>query len=379
MEPRLVKYLHNKGMLLGLPTGGTFELTPRCNFNCKMCYVHLTQEEQRARGRELTTEEWLQIGKEAKDAGTVFLLLTGGEPTLRPDFPELLHKLKEIGLLVSVNSNGVLLEGKLLEFLKNDPPTRLNISLYGTNNETYEELCGVPAYDRVLRNIQALREAGIDVKVNMAVTPSNLRDMQSVLETANRMNVHTQAANYLFPPVRLHPEMCGQNYRMEAEAAGEAQAQFEFLRYTKEQFLRRVRAFCSQIPPEDFGEDDCGGDDGSAAVGDVIRCRAGKSAFWIDWDGKMLPCGQMAEPAVNVLELGFAEAWKQTRANAAAIRLPPECATCDIKHICRACAAMCYCETGRFDGKPDYVCRMHRSYIRAMKQYCREAYGEEII
>lgn len=374
MEAKLAKYLHMKGAQLGLPTSGTFELTPRCNFNCRMCYVHLTQEEQLARGRELTTEEWLRIGKEARDAGTVFLLLTGGEPTLRPDFPELLHKLKEMGLFVTVNSNGVLLEGELLEFLKNDPPTRFNISLYGTNNETYEALCGVPAYDRVLRNIQALREAGIDVKVNMSVTPANNQEMSAVYETAKRMNVHTQAASYMFPPVRLHPELCGRNFRMDAEEAGKTQARYEFGKCTKEQFLRRVQALRDNISPEEETDEDCGED---CSDGDIIRCRAGKTAFWIDWDGKMLPCGQMAEPAVNVLETGFSEAWKQTRANAAAIRLPPECNTCDIRNICHACAAMCYCETGSFSKKPDYVCRMKRSYINAMMQFWQEEYGGE--
>lgn len=373
MEPRLAKYLHMKGMRLGLPTGGTFELTPRCNFNCKMCYVHLTEEEQRKRGRELTTEEWLQIGKEARDAGTVFLLLTGGEPTLRPDFPELFHKLKEMGLCVSVNSNGMLLQGELLEFFRQDPPTRINISLYGTNNETYEKLCGVPAYDRVIRNIRALREAGIDVKVTMSVTPANCQDMESVYETAKSLNVHTQAASYMFPPVRLHPEMCGKNFRMGAEEAGKLQAQYEFTKCTKEQFLRRIQALRDKISPDEQSEEDC--DDG---IGDTIHCRAGKSTFWIDWDGKMLPCGQMAEPAVNVLETGFAEAWRQTRANAAAIRLPQECSSCDIKDICHACAAMCYCETGSFSGKPDYVCRMKRSYIDAMMQYWQTEYGGKV-
>lgn len=373
MEPKLVKYLHMRGMQLGLPTGGTFELTPRCNFNCKMCYVHLTQEEMQKRGRELTTSEWLLLGKEAKDAGTVFLLLTGGEPTLRPDFPELLHKFKELGLLVTVNSNGVLLEGKLLEFLKNDPPTRINVSLYGTNDETYEKLCGVPAFDRVLRNIRALREAGIDVKVNMSVTPANEQDLQAVMEIARSMNVHTQAASYLFPPVRLHPEQCGQNFRMEAEEAGRLQARFEFLQCTKEQFLRRVRALRDKISPDEESDADCG-----ELIGDTIHCRAGKSSFWINWDGNMLPCGQMAEPAVNVLETGFSEAWKQIRAAAAEIRLPPACSACDIKNICQACAAMCYCETGSFCDKPDYVCRMKRSYIDAMMQTWQEEYGGEV-
>lgn len=373
MEPKMAKYLHMKGKQLGLPIGGTFELTPRCNFNCPMCYVHLTKEEQEKRGRELTTEEWLQIGREAKDAGTVFLLLTGGEPTLRPDFPELFHKLKEMGMMISINSNGLLLDGKLLELFRNDPPTRINISLYGTSNETYEQLCGVPAYDRVIGNIRALREAGVDVKVNMSVTPANSSDMQSVYETAKELRIHTQATPYMFPPVRLHPEMRGTNFRMSAEEAGRVQAQYEFTRCTKEQFSQRIQALQNRISPDAQSEDECGD-----IVGEGIHCRAGITTFWIDWDGKMLPCGQMAEPAVDVLQLGFDEAWKRTKENAAAIRLPAECAKCEIKDICHACAAMCYCETGSFSGKPDYVCRWKQSYIDSMMQCWEKEYGGKL-
>lgn len=373
MEPRLVRYLHMKGKQLGLPIGGTFELTPRCNFNCKMCYVHLTEAEQKLRGTELTTEQWLQIGREAKDAGTVFLLLTGGEPTLRPDFPELLHKLKQMGFLVSVNSNALLMEGKILEAIQRDPPSRINISLYGTSNETYEKQCGVPVYDRVIRNIRALRESGIDVKVNMSVTPANNQDMQSVYETAKELNVHTQATPYMFPPIRLHPELAGQNFRMDAGEAGKLQAEYEFSRCTKEQFEKRIEALRKNTAPEPMTEEDC-----AEAVGDTIHCRAGSTTFWIDWDGKMLPCGQMCEPAADVLQLGFAEAWKQTRDNAAAIRLPPECSVCEIKDICHACAAMCYCETGSFSSKPEYVCRMRRSYIDTMMQYWEKEYGGKL-
>ena len=373
MKPRLSEYLHMKGNRLGLPIAGTFELTPRCNFNCKMCYVHLTEKEQKLRGRELTTEQWLSIGREAKEAGTVFLLLTGGEPTLRPDFPELLHQFKNMGMMVSVNSNGMLPGEGLLQQIINDPPVRINISLYGTSNETYEKQCGIPAYDRVIRNIRALRDAGIEVKVNMSVTPDNKDDISSVYETAKELNVHTQATPYMFPPVRLHPEMCGNNFRMDAEEAGKLQAQYEFTKCTKEQFLQRIQALRDKVSPDELSAKDC--DDG---IGDTIHCRAGKSSFWIDWDGEMTPCGQMAEPAVNVLETGFAEAWRQTRANAAAIRLPPECNNCDIKDICHACAAMCYCETGSFSGKPEYVCRMKRSYIDAMMQYWQTEYGGEL-
>lgn len=371
MEPRLSKYLHAKGKALGLPIAGTFELTPRCNFNCKMCYVHLTEAEQKRRGAELTTEQWLEIGRQAREAGTVFLLLTGGEPTLRPDFPVLLHELKNMGFMVSVNSNGALLDGKLLEFLKNDPPVRFNISLYGTSNETYEKQCGVPAYDRIIGNIRALREAGITVKLNMSVTPDNREDMAAVYKTAKELGVHTQAVPYMFPPIRLHPELCGKNYRMSAEEAGKLQAEYDLIRYPKEEFLKRIKALHDLISPDSEDEEDDG-------VGSCMRCRAGTTAFWLDWDGKMAPCGQMSEPAADVLSLGFAEAWKQTKQNAEKIHLPPECSVCEIKDICHACAAMCYCETGSFSSKPEYVCRMRRSYIDTMMQYWEKEYGGKL-
>ena len=181
MEPILSKYLHAKGKKLGLPIAGTFELTPRCNFNCKMCYVHLTEAEQKRRGRELSADEWLTLAEQAKRAGTVFLLLTGGEPTLRPDFPLIYREIQKMGFVLSINSNGYLLQGELRELLLQAPPVRVSISLYGANNEAYERLCGVPAYDRVVENIRALREAGVDVRVTMSMTPANCAELSGVL------------------------------------------------------------------------------------------------------------------------------------------------------------------------------------------------------
>lgn len=85
VTPKLLDYFHARGKRFGLPIAGNFELTARCDFNCKMCHVHLTEAEQRRRGRELAAQEWIALGEAAKRAGTVFLLLTGGEPFLRPD------------------------------------------------------------------------------------------------------------------------------------------------------------------------------------------------------------------------------------------------------------------------------------------------------
>ena len=95
-EPYLSKYLHSKGARLGLPVSGNFELTARCNFNCPMCYVHSSENDRDSLAKELTTEQWIELARQAKDQGMVFALLTGGEPFVRKDFFEIYGAMRRI-------------------------------------------------------------------------------------------------------------------------------------------------------------------------------------------------------------------------------------------------------------------------------------------
>ena len=202
-EPRLSSYLHARACRSGTPLAGNFELTARCNFNCKMCYVHLTAEEQQRRGRELTADEWLAIAQEARSRGMLFLLLTGGEPLIRKDFRYLLTELKKMGLLVSVNSNVSLIDRDWLDFFRHEPPFRFNITLYGGSNATYERLCGRAMFQEVVDNLRALKDAGIPVRLNVSVTPDNKDDVPEIFRLARELGLHAKASTYMYPPVRL--------------------------------------------------------------------------------------------------------------------------------------------------------------------------------
>lgn len=135
IEPRLSTYLHTKAAAKGVPVSGTFELTPRCNLACRMCYVRMSVAEERAAGCELTADEWLRIAEAARAKGMLFLLLTGGEPLVREDFRPLFTELKKMGFMISINSNASLINDDWLEFFAKEPPFRFNISLYGAQNE----------------------------------------------------------------------------------------------------------------------------------------------------------------------------------------------------------------------------------------------------
>ena len=355
-EPHLSRYLHSKGAKLGLPIGGNFELTARCNFDCPMCYVHLKQEDIEAQGRELTAKQWIDIARQARDAGMVFALLTGGEPFVRKDFFEIYRAMKEMGLMISINSNGSMLSGPILEKLLEDPPFRVNVSLYGGSNETYCGMCGQPAFDRVVENIAALKAGGVDVRLNVSITPYNREDLGAICRKAEELGVHVKVASYMYPSIRVNGGKYGYGDRLDPDGAGAAAVEWDQMRFTPEEFARRACAMHEYTLVE---ESECAAD-----LDEGVRCRAGSTSFWMTWDGRMLPCGMMPYPTAYPLEVGFREAWEQIKTETKKLRMPAKCGSCPKRGACAVCAAVCVTETGRFDGVPEYMCAMTDATIR---------------
>ena len=359
-EPYLATYLHSKGRRLGLPIGGNFELTARCNFNCPMCYVHLSDQQVKDAGGELTAAQWLEIASAAQKKGMIFALLTGGEPLMRRDFFEIYDGMKKMGLLISINSNGSMLRGEILERFLKDPPFRFNISLYGGSNETYRNMCGLPVYDQVKENIRALRKAGVDVSLNLSITPYNCQDLERIYADAVELGVNVKASAYMYPPVRINGGEYGCGNRLSPADAARCTVQWDLLRFSEEEFAQRAENMQALV-----------GDRTDACPMDAdegVRCRAGSTCFWVTWDGRMTPCGMMTTPVVYPLRTGFEEAWETLRKETAQIRMPSACGGCAYKELCGVCAAVCYTETGAFDKVPSYLCQKALEEVRITQE-----------
>ncbi|MBQ8230401.1 MAG: radical SAM protein [Lachnospiraceae bacterium] len=353
--------LTQKGAAAGVPVSGTFELTPRCNLRCTMCYVRLTPEQMAPIGREQTAEEWLALAREATDAGMTFLLLTGGEPMLRSDFPMIYEGLAQMGLSISINTNGTLLSPELKELFHRLPPAQVNITLYGVCSEDYAALCGSPeAYDRMLDALQWFRSEGILVHLNCTMIPDNLNRWELFEEFAPARDLELRMTTYCFPPARRCE--CKGFSRLSPEEAGELSVKDVLYREGIE--VIRKRAANLERPLSSCKLD----------LGDPIQCMAAKSQFWITWDGRMVPCGMLSEPVVRPFENGFLTTWQILKEETSAIRLCPDCTGCEERNSCMNCAAVTFTETGRFDGKPEYACRMNRAYRQALKKYAGEHY-----
>lgn len=361
VEPPVTEYLHAKAASLGIPLNGTFELTPCCNMSCKMCYIRLTKPEQEAIAPLRTAQEWLELGRAAKDAGMIYLLLTGGEPFLRPDFREIFQGLHKMGFVLSINTNATLIDEDTIQWLKQTAPMRVNVTLYGASNETYHRLCGNPqGFTQAVKAIRLLKEAGITVRINCSLTPQNAADAEAIFAFAQSEGLLVQATSYMFPPLRRDLSMVGNNTRFCAEEAAYYSAKIASLLYGEEEFLRSLK---NGLPPLPSETEDC---PDLTCQGEGIRCRAGKCSFWVTWNGAMTPCGMLpTEDAINVFDVGFPAAWQQVRDAAAAIRLPAQCAGCAARDSCKACAAMVLTESGNYQTVPHYRCQMTRAYPAA--------------
>lgn len=338
---------------LGIPVSGIFELTPRCNLRCKMCYVRLSPEQMKPIGTERTAEEWISFGKECKDAGMVFLLITGGEPTLRPDFLQIYEALAQMGLSITINTNGTLLTPELKALWHRLPPAQVNITLYGVCREDYEELCSNPdAFDAVMDALRWLEIEGILVHLNTTMVPSNYPKWTLLEDFAKERGLELRVTSYCFPPTRrLECSSCPEFSRLSPEDAGAMIAKDILYREGIDAIRQRAENLSAPL------QRSCELDNG-----DPIQCLAGSSQFWVTWHGDMTPCGMIPAPGANPFKMGFLPAWEELRNECKKICLCPECVNCPEQRSCMNCAAVTFAETGRFDGKPEYMCKLNRSY-----------------
>ena len=158
------RLLYQAGMAR-IPISGTFELTPMCNFSCKMCYVRKNQKEVDSSGGLKSIAQWLNWAEAAKEKGMLYLLITGGEPLVYPGFWELYEKLTQMGFVISINSNGSMITEEVAARFAEMPPKKFNITLYGASNKSYETLCGVKdGFERVMNAAGYLKKYKIKFK-----------------------------------------------------------------------------------------------------------------------------------------------------------------------------------------------------------------------
>jgi len=206
----LIEKLSLQAGLQRIPLNGAFELTSRCNFNCRMCYVHDKSEDKSLIRRELTADQWIGIAEDAREAGMLNLVLTGGEIFLRSDFKDIYERLSRMGFKITLYTNGSLIDETKAKWLGRIPPTSMEITLYGASADTYEKMCGNAAgYERTIKAVDMLMADGVNLELKMTVTHDNMGDMEQIAEFAYKRGLPLSIVDYLFPQMACgSPDHC---------------------------------------------------------------------------------------------------------------------------------------------------------------------------
>lgn len=363
MKMTYEKYLIEKAVLKHIPLNASLELLPLCNMNCDMCYVRLSNEEMENLGRLRTADEWLTLAKQMQEAGTLFILLTGGEPLLYPEFKKVYMGLRKMGMILTVNTNGTLINEKWADFFAENLPRRINITLYGTTEETYEKLCHYSdGFQRTLQGIRLLRERNIDVKINGSLVKANKNDIKKIVKIANELGAGVNIDTYMYPAVRERNRPFNVQSRLLPEEAAKGHLIFlkeqmgeEAYRIMAEEKVRSMEQM--EADTEDLRE---------------MRCQAGRSSFTVNWQGYMRPCVMLTEPSFPIFTMDFKTAWKQLGEQTEEIRISSRCSRCKFRTACQTCAACAFLETGSYKGVPEYMCRYTEETLRLLQEYLQE-------
>ncbi len=314
-------YLDDKARRQGIPLSGKFELTPLCNLDCKMCYVHLNREQMGA-AQLMRPESWKEIMTQAAQMGMLEAILTGGECLTYPHFEELYLHLHSLGVRVSIYTNGLLLDEKRIAFLAAHPPKSMQISLYGSCEAGYEAVTGHRQFHRVLHNIQAAKAAGLPF--HLAITPSIYmeQDVDATVRLAHSLGTPFLINWSLFDP----RENTGRNGRT---------MDLPIEDYIRIYQLQRELEGKKPVPVDPAELPDFGGPDRS--IGQGLRCGGGRSSFSVGYDGKMYICGMLRDTVAYPLETGFREAWRIINHAAEHYPVPRLCEGCEYRGKCPTC------------------------------------------
>jgi len=302
----------------------SFELTYLCNERCRHCY--LDDPKTNAETGILRFDVWKKVIDEIADMGCVSALITGGEPTLHPDFSAICSYLVDRGVFIDLYTNALDISEDLFKNIVKIKPNTVSCSLYGGTPAFHDWITGVPgSFERTSKTILMFKCAGVDVFIKSVLFKGHAEEYEKLVNWADLSGV---------------PVLCGQTVsngrsgRVQSELNPDPETLRKFFETEskRDPFWNR-----SSVPPRDL---------------DAPICGIGLSSFAIRPNGDISPCIQHPAVLGNVLKDSIQTIWKtdpllesfrKTRFR----DVSPKCATCEHSGFCGVCPGTAFEENGR--------------------------------
>lgn len=171
-------------------------LTDNCNFRCAYC-MPVEEMEWMPQSKLMSKEEILSLAETFVGLGVKKIRLTGGEPLVRKEFPEILERLSTFPVELTLTTNGVLIH-KHIEVLKKSGVRSVNVSLDTLNREKFQKLTRRDQLDQVWENILLLLQESFRVKVNAVALHGLIEDeICDFVQQTEKLPLHVRFIEFM--------------------------------------------------------------------------------------------------------------------------------------------------------------------------------------
>ncbi len=313
----------------------TIEILTSCNFKCIHCYNQDIEQ------RLLKFNDFKSIIDQLLKQGCKYITITGGEPLLHPDFEKIYHYCINKGLKISLFTNGYFID-KYLELFKEYAPKKIEISLYGANNKTYEDICKIKnGFNKVISNIKLLTSNKINLHLKTVIMEKNCKDFVKMEKLCSKMGLP-----FKFDLIILKSKNFSNN-----QSSNIINSKFtKFMNYIKDKKLNEWKTYPSRYKDKN-------------KIDFLYKCYAGRKSIYIGSNCGARICNFAEFSEQNLKKISLSDAWKSFDKY---MLLPDdkssECYKCKYRSCCGNCPVSTYMNN-KTDGKN----------ILPVEQNCREA------
>ncbi len=314
-----------------------WELTAACNLSCQYCRASASLESDQG---ELDTDEAIRFVESIAPLQPM-LILSGGEPLLRPDLFTIIRRAVSLGIRVSLASNGTLITPELAREIADSGVSRVSISLDGADAAMHDLVRGQGSFERSMKGIENLRGL-VDFQINFTVSRKSQSELTRIFDLAERLGAAALHFFFLVPTGRGREEDVITPERQE-----------ELLHQIEEEMDRRNLEVQVTCAPQYARLKKPGRGRGSGG------CLAGRRFVFVSRKGEVYPCGYLPLRVGSVREKNFIEIWENSLQLQALRegRLKGRCGGCNFSRSCGGCRARAYALTGDYL-QSDPSCRL---------------------
>jgi len=329
MKTENLQYLLNKYRGASALRAITVELTDRCNLKC----IHCLRNKD---SFELSLLDIERIAADAEKLGAFEVTITGGEPTMHPDFFDVLDVFKKRKFKITLFTNAMGLNKDTIKQLAQYEIEQIHISFYSLNSTVFDFITRVPgSFALVRRNLSLLRELKQTVILKTVVMEQNYKELPDIEKYAEQMGMDWSYNYMIFP--RNNGDTDVFKYRVSTE----------HLKYLRD------LGYKSYLTKKRNNKE-------------LYICNAGITIADIAADGSVYPCIALRMNAGNIHSDSLINIWNNSDKLNYLRNLKPKdykCYGCEHIGYCNRCPGLSYAETGDLLGKPKEICRLTNALL----------------